>query len=222
MDWLLANPKLLIAAIIICGYAIRLLMRKGAPDDGAQNREANARRARPTTMQYDPAEEERTRRIQEEIRRKIVERLQRGSVTPPPIPQGPIIAEDTSEGPPPLPFPSGRAAFPGAEPVFAEIEDAADTESLVARQRAMLEQLHALQAQRAAGLQIAPAPRFAAAEGASAFARDVREPQTQMALTRDMRALLRNKTNIRRAILLREILGEPPGLQRGPLVLPRR
>jgi hypothetical protein len=92
-----------------------------------------------------------------------------------------------------------------------EADDASATEDLVRNQRMLLERLHALQTERAAGNAgvaiSAEVPPFATRGGT---------------VGRDLRALLGDRSTIRRAVLLREILGEPPGLQRGPLVLPRR
>ena len=80
MDWILANFKLFVALVV---FAIWI-----AKSIGGAKKRAGQESAPPPTSAADPAEAERTRQIQEEIRRRILAR-QRGEAvgpTPPPVP----------------------------------------------------------------------------------------------------------------------------------------
>jgi len=141
---------------------------------------------------YDPAMSERTRRIQEEIRRKIAER--RGASTAPPPPLEPM-PEPVSERPvtwdePPL------------EPTFSPSHAA-----VLERQQQLADQMRALEIARLAEqrrtAQVSAAVKTAAeSEGG------------MLAGSRgDLLADLREPRSLRRAFVLREVLGAPVGLR---------
>jgi len=188
MDWILDNIRL----IVVVGGAIAywLNQRRKAKEEEEASRTIVP--AQPKVQVGDDAE--RTRRIQEEIRRKILERAggaQRPAATPPPL----------KETPPPL-----RQALPQAD-VYAE----SAAEALVAADQAMLlrqqqlaEKLRELQQQRREHDR--PAEAFAektalamSASGTSVLGSPLAD--------------LRNPTAVRRAIILREVLGTPVGLR---------
>ena len=148
----------------------------------------------PRPGELDPDLAERTRRIQEEIRRKIAER--RGLLPPAPAP---------------LPEPMG-------EPPIVMVEDdpaesapvtapAATHAAILERQQQLADQMRALEraretAQRRAG-------EFAAAVQAEAAT----EMGQLAGSNRELLADLREPAGLRRAIVLREILGPPVGLR---------
>lgn len=239
MDWILDHPQLVFLALIVVAFAIRSMVEKrqqSAGDGEAQaGRSSDPNQPAPAAQVDD--EEERTRRIQEEIRRKILAR-QRGE--PPPIPHEPLVIfepeareereveepEWVGEGPPPRramppPLPGAPAPRPAMAREFPPPAGegramALEPAALLEQQARLLEQLQALRVTRSAAYAVEaarPAPSLAAA-GVGAASR--------VALRGELRGQLGNPAALRRAVLLREILGPPLGLQRGPLQLPRR
>ena len=141
---------------------------------------------------FDPAEAQRTRRIQEEIRRKIAERRGGRALTPPQrgridevfVPRPEPVAPPPSEEPPAL----------------------ASNAAILERQRQLAEQMRLLAAarqmeQRKADRVTAITDSENAQLASNAVMRD------------DLLAGLRDPAMARRAILLREILGTPVGLR---------
>jgi hypothetical protein len=153
----------------------------------------------------DAAADERTRRVQEEVRRKIADRQagRRAPVAAPASYRGPIAS--------PVEAPRPTAVRPSwidrhADPAPIQIEEpspAADAEdaAALARQQKLADQLNALNvAARAAQTRQSAAITASVLPSASAAAEgwlaELRQPQ-----------------GVRRAILLREILGPPIGLR---------
>jgi type IV secretory pathway VirB10-like protein len=187
MDWVLDHLQML----FVIAVAVVAILQK-------------FKRARPGAAGAGPAAEdneqaERTRRIQEEIRRRIMER--RG------LAPGPPPASATSEEPPP---------FPAAPPMIEEVRPfvvpppleqvmaapaAADNTRELERQQQMLGQLRDLEAARQDQAYVIPASTAGAVAAASDAGRSNR-----------LLAELRQPAGLRRAVLLREILGPPVGL----------
>lgn len=206
MDWILENLKVVVFVIIIVVYVLKAMRDRGAGEDADPGTRGDS------SSGSDPAETERTRQIQEEIRRRILAR-QRGEApqaAPPPVvvmtPNE--IEEEMPEGGwgrqgPPLPPPL---------PVPVTSYQARDDAAILEAQRALEEQFQLVRKARElarAGIPSLPDPnaRFGSIARATAGQRSLRSD-------------LAHPTSLRRAILLREVLGEPVGLRSGPL--PRR
>ncbi len=176
VDWVLGNRELL---VIVFAVAVWLLNRIGA----ARRAAGSQNPARQAGSADDEAE--RTRRVQEEVRRRIAER--RGAAKP--------------EMPPPLsqPFEPARMAEEPAPPEEAETDDT--EEQVLKRQREIERDLRALEDARAAALAGARA-----AQRASVV-------QTQAAVPNPWLGELKNPAGLRRAVVLREILGPPISLR---------
>jgi hypothetical protein len=157
----------------------------------------------PTQMDMDEAD--RTRRIQEEIRRKIAERRGAQEHVPPLVAPRPIaqpIPEviqrrfETAEAPPPLP----RKLSAGAQ--------ADRDEEVLKRQRELEAQMRVLEVRRAEHKRQA---LEAAAPFSAAAAYQV--SATAKASGSELLADLRSPGGARRAWILREVLGTPVGLK---------
>ena len=155
---------------------------------------------------------ERTRRIQEEIRRKIAER--RGGRVPPVLPSAPLQRPAANPTLAPRPVaPQGGGLRERLQRKLAELQQQAEA---VATARQERERAEALRRQEAAD-------RAAAEQRALSVmaARDVAPPklpsETTLALPvpalNPWRMALRDPANLRRAIVLREIIGPPVGLR---------
>ena len=192
IDWLLKHPVLIFVIIMVVSSLLKKL--KPAAE------ESSAPQSRP--QPYDDSEDaERTRRLQEEIRRKIAER--RGQVSPPPMP---------SQAPEPLfPMPSWaepaeeRSPYKVEEPV-ARVETVPATDPILEQQRELAEQLAAIKtaqhvAVNRASWQVSK-PAETEAEAVIARADDVYGLRE-----------LRNARSLRKAIILREVLGPPVALR---------
>jgi hypothetical protein len=141
---------------------------------------------------YDPAMSERTRRIQEEIRRKIAERRGAAGSAPPPLePMGePVFESPVPEEEPPV------------EPAFSSSQSA-----IMERQQQLADQMHALEASRLA-------EQRRAAQTLAAVKTAAESEGGLLAGSRgDLLADLRDSRSLRRAFVLREVLGAPVGLR---------
>jgi hypothetical protein len=199
MKWAIEHLQIIIAVAAAIAYWLNQRRQAKAEDQPASPRQAS------------DAEEhaERTRRVQEEIRRKIAER--RGEILPPStsVPAAPRERRPKLLPPlnvPPLePFGGPRHRRP--EPPTPPVDDAAERAALE-RQARLAEQLRALEAARQAEQRRAAEIAVRRAQPvAAAGPRDARA---------DWRDKLRDPGELRRAIVLREILGQPVGL-RGPV-----
>jgi hypothetical protein len=199
MDLILDNLQLI---LVIAGSIAYWLNQRKREKSGepADYDEDGIPENRPTVApNADAMEEEvRTRRIQEEIRRKIQER--RGGGAPAPV--APPLREEAPayEMPSEPDWREQEALRPAPQP--PPLDD-----GVLARQRALQEQLEAL-AERRAALAAPRSESPAAATATAAFAVGTAPPKSG-ALLRD----LRNPESIRRAIILREVLGPPLALR---------
>lgn len=206
MDWILKNLQLVFVLVLLGAYVLRAIM---------QRREAGEDPARPgQTGEADHEDGDRTRRIQDEIRRRILERQQRSA---PQREEGPVIIFDEEtlrpevirpplldhrlDGPPPIP------QIPREDPELAAVLD---------RQRSLEEQMQALRARRAYVIESArPLVSPAGARGPVSTA-------SGRTFRRELRREIGGVRSLRRAVLLREILGDPPGLRPGGNRIPRQ
>lgn len=165
--------------------------------------------ARPETRELAPASrdgsnpeaDERVRKIQEEIRRKIAER--RGQVVPPPMPAPEREQPGRMEPPPEV--------YPAPEPV-REVVTAYDDSAALERQRRLAEQMEELEARRREARMAAQA----AAMGAGSRADNAFAPSNEPSRTAGFRSLnaeLRDPRALRRAMVFREVLGAPVALR---------
>lgn len=204
MNWILEHIQLII--VVAGGIAYWLNQRRKAQQEEAeeQRRLAESPRSQMHTPPAADDEAERIRRIQEEIRRKILERLGGGAPSPQP-PELPV--EEVEEGPAPEPIPAMARTAPKPD-AYAQASSADQTISLdqdiLERQRQLSDQLRALEVQRSqvVGKAEAFAEKTAAAMAASGTA-----------IRGSLLADLRNPEAARRAIVLREVLGAPVGLR---------
>lgn len=209
MDWISEHVLQIIIALA-AAIAAYVNNRKKAKDgepadfDGDGIPDNRPGQFEPAGMDMDEAD--RTRRVQEEIRRKIAERRAGGQQPVPPMVAPRPIAQpipevikrrfETPVAPPPLP----QRMSAGAQ--------ADRDEEVLARQRGLAEQMRLLEARRAehkrqaveaaAPLSAATAYRTATATKASGA---------------DVLADLRAPGGARRAWILREVLGTPAGLK---------
>ncbi len=181
MDWLMDHFEVwfLIAVAIVA--ILRKLKGLPSGETGSGRTEA------------DPEAAERTRRIQEEIRRRILER--RGLTRPPPV-FAEMGEKETEEIPLPAP-PRPMTITPPREPI-----PTADYTPELERQQTLIRQLDEMRGRppvRAGG---APLDTGAAPGMAALMAPDC-----------GRWAELRQPAGLRRAIIWREILGPPVGLR---------
>jgi len=193
MDWVLENIRL----IIIVGGAIAywLNQRRKAREE---QESGDAPPSQPFN-QDDPFGEdtERTRRVQEEIRRKILERMG-GGMTPPVVAAPPVLQKTVS-------------AQPQQPKVIAPRQPERTEEQWVASDLAMLEH----QQQLAARLHELQTQRRDLADPSAAFAKKTEQTMSaaKVAVPGTLLADLRSPASARRAILMREVLGTPVGLR---------
>lgn len=201
MRWLFENPQLLV--IIGGAIAYWLNERRKAKEKQEMSEEASRE---PT----DDEMAERTRRIQEEIRRKIEER--QGRAPKPSVFEETEEEEENVEGPKTVPPP-----LPQSRPVLVSAEDtpgAAELERVMEQQRRYAEELERLaaseRAAQTAAASLGVAPLSMAAYDLKATATANGRQSSQLA---GMLAGLRDRESLRRAIVLREVLGAPKALQ---------
>lgn len=222
MDWIFDHLQLIIVIAGSIAYWINQRAREKAgqeadyDEDGVPETTRRREAAGETVPRGgDPEEEERLRRIREEIQRKIAERRGQPSA-PPAMPSAPSPARDFGErdeepvfrpapaSPPPL----LRRDEPPA-PVVLTPADAFAQEASAAldRQRRLAEQMEELAERRRAAARAAErAGREAVPVGASAAASSRRPAVSLAAELRDPRAL-------RRAFVMREVLDAPVALR---------
>ena len=189
IDWLLKHPMVIF--VIIAGVSSLLKKLKPELDEEKPATPADSR-----TLQKDFDEIERTRRIQEEIRRKIAERRGLVSAAPAPVaaPEAPKAAFREASVVP--------SSHYHAEPPPLAQEEAINP--ILERQRALAEQLAALQARHAT---VSRASQEAWAPALATPAVSVNFDETRWL------GELRNARVLRKAIILREVLGPPVGLR---------
>lgn len=199
MEWILDHLQLLILGAGAVAYWLnqRRRERQGQPADYDEDGRPENRPPAPVAEAHHE-DAERTRRIQEEIRRKIMERRGAPSLPPPEVAPRPVAMPTM----PDLLEVLRPRREPEAHPVSQEALE---------RQRALAAQMEDLEARREATLrqaaQTAAAAQVQTARVAAAAASAKRHEE------RDWLATLRNPQSARRAIVLREVLGPPVGLR---------
>jgi hypothetical protein len=172
--------------VLVIVLAVVSMIRKAAK---AVQRTGEQPAAPRSPADYDPALAERTRRIQEEIRRKIAER--RGRVlAPEALPVGPRME-------PPVISTAERA----------EREFTAGDAAVMERQQQLANQMRALEVARTT--EDRRAAQVSAGVKTEAASRTGLLTEARAGLLAD----LRDPTELRRAFVLREVLGPPVGLR---------
>ena len=195
MDWVFQHLQIIIAVAAAIAYMFN--RGKQAPDAGGAETGGD--------------DAERARQIREEIRRKITERRQGAApsipepaevIAPPPVlhPQRSVPPIDPFGGPTRPALPTFRRTRTELRPVPLATE--AETMAVLERQEQLAEQMKALedarlkQQRRAADVVTTAAATAAASASRGALLADLRHPQ-----------------GLRRAIVLREVLGAPVALR---------
>jgi len=187
MDWVLEHLQVLFLIAVAVVAILQKLKTAGSTGAGR------------TPSGMDPEQAERTRRIQEEIRRRIMER--RGATPvppaeagpadqPPPFPEAPPVIEAVRPVVVPPP-PEDATELPGEAPAFEPLPAAG-------LQEQMMRQLQELEAARAARRESVPTATAKAPAAAAGSAGTIN---------------LRQAAGLRRAMVWREILGPPVGLR---------
>lgn len=196
MSWILDHLQILIAVGAALAYWLNQRKEAQTGDDASGDSRGDFAPSTPA----DPDEAARTRRIQEEIRRKIAERAGGGPIAvPPSAPEPPPIFQRDTMAPRPVasPLPM-REVRREPEPEPSAVEAAA----MLERQKEMEAQLRVLaEARREAQRKTAAAAAFRANETGTTPVRG------------DLLTDLRGARNLRRAIVLREVLGPPVALR---------
>jgi hypothetical protein len=210
MDWILDNLQIVIAIAGAIAYWLnaRSKEKAGEPADYDGDGEPDTLPGGGRTMRDGEREMEQaeaTRRIQEEIRRKIAERAgqtgaEGGGWTPPEFEPQPL--------PPPMP---PRRREPELAPHAREArreETEREAALVLERQRGLAEQYAALKARKVE----------AGREAKSVWAAEVSPVRTAVVQGRKkddlgLLAELRNARSLKKAIVLREVLGAPVALR---------
>lgn len=199
MNWVLEHLQLIIGAAAALAYVLN--QRRAA---------AKSDESRPAKQAGDPEHEERTRRIQEEIRRKIAER--RGATSDSSSPSRELIPPFVrpTTVPPIDPFggPMRKVVRKLEEAAARRLEQSDETArekertGEVLRQTRLAEQLRELEEARLV-------QQRRAADIAARNAARVQAQASVNAKGRDVRAMLKDPRQLRRAFILREVLGPP-------------
>ena len=223
MRWIFENIQvvIVIAGVIAAWLAKRQRLKQGLPPVDEDGRPLPVNRPKQASFE-ESDDAERTRRIQEEIRRKIAERRSesgpasaplpppltipapiRREATPPPVFQDPVqeMMKELQRRFVPVPETPTPAAPPN------ESAQAAGERETLTRQRELEEKLQVLEAQQRTTQQ-----RVAEIKATDAAAATSRESAGQIAADRWLTDL-RDPQTARHAIVLREIIGTPVGLR---------
>jgi hypothetical protein len=213
MRWILENFQLIIFLAIAFSFVkkVRAFWKRAASET-----EERARSRRPIAS-YDPDEVRRVQEIQDEIRRKIAER--RGGAHPV---AGSSTAETRDVPPPILPRqPSPIDPFGGPTrrilgelerrlqpaPVQVTVSRRAEVAAEVTRQEEIAEQMRVLEETRFAA-------ERRAREARANLRSDSQSERKLLAASRDSLLVeLKDPASLRRAFVLREVLGPPVGLR---------
>jgi hypothetical protein len=216
MNWVFEHPQIILAIAGAIAYWLKARNQAqageadsdgdGEPDSRPQS--GRAFREQDPTLLHD----ENTRRIQEEIRRKIAERqaAERG---------GPVVMPASREAaplPPPLatPAPVARRREVEASPYATqELDRRAAQEreaaAVLEKQRALAEQLSALKQRRAEAAGAAQAIRETASAAFQNSTNAVGRAAEEISWAKE----LRSARSLRKAIVLNEVLATPVGLR---------
>jgi hypothetical protein len=207
MDWVLNH----IFVLFIIAGAVASMVQK-AKKAGAQQR--------PTPSQspgaLDPGAAERTRRVQEEIRRKIAERAGRLPAGPPPLPQSQAVG--TSSAPPSRNIFQELARQMAEAKRNAEMQQRAQAAAAAQAQTRVEDERKSRELAEARSLAEAQRtlPRQQQTVATSvAYSGGTGQKTTAVSARDRLLANLREPDSLRRAWVLREILGEPVGLREG-------
>lgn len=204
--------------ILIPIIAVLLWFLSRRREEG-EERESDRPNSAPFEVEEDEAEaRERTRRIQEEIRRRIAER-QREDGGPVAAPPPPAMRSDKPPSPRervrqmPRPVSEGNLRPPAASrtevpPIVTMAPDAGA--AALAYQQRIAEQWQAIERTRREAERLRKASPYAVV--ASPLRRGEAEPSGTVGLRSQLMRDLRDPTSLKRAVLLREVLGAPKGL----------
>jgi cytoskeletal protein RodZ len=191
MDWIINH--LFIFVFVAIGVANMLAKAKRA---GAQQRPP-----KPARSSLDPDTTERTRRVQEEIRRKIAERAGRP----------PIVSPPPSAGPPPQNIFQELARQMAEAKRTAEMSERAQAAAEAQAQQGVEDERKSRE--QAEARQMAEVQRTLQRQQQAATTVVAYSGTTAVSARDKLLASLREPDSLRRAWLLREILGEPVGLR---------
>ena len=194
MSWILDHLQIVIAAAAAIAYWLNQNKRGQGEEEG----NAEGGEFAPPAHS-DPEEAMCTRRIQEEIRRKIAERSSGGPLTVPALPPGPPLFRENPTAPRPVVAPLPPRQIYREPPALQT--PPASTAAILERQLELEEQMRALEDSRRS------AQRKAAALAAQTAVQQ--PPPARGELLQE----LRGAQNLRRAMLLREVLGPPVALR---------
>lgn len=204
MDWIFDNLQLIIVISGAIAYWLNQRKREREGQDADYDGDGIPEVRGPQAPQADALEEEeRTRRIQEEIRRKILERRSGGAPAAPaaPTPPSAPVPVDTYADEPP------EWREEGPRPVAAPAVPPPMDTAILERQRALQEQIAALEARRVAVKARAESSAFPPAPTAAAA------DSRRSAGLPDLVAALRQPKTLRQAVILREVLDPPVAMR---------
>ena len=229
MDWVLDNLQIILAVAGAIAYWLNARKKEQAGEpadyDGDGEPDTQPQSGRSLHEQDETLlQDENTRRIQEEIRRKIAERQGGGPVgagrpTAQPAAMPSPVAREVAPAstPPPVPVPAGptvvrRREIEGSPYAMEETRRAAEEReaaAVLASQRELAEQLAVLKQRRAETGRTARALREGQESALATAAAGQARTGDEVSLLSD----LRNARSLRKAIVLREVLGTPVGLR---------
>lgn len=195
MDWIFDNLQIVLA--VAAAFAYWLTQRKQAQQEGEEEQDPPPEQF-PTRVDGELADQERARRIREEIRRKIAERAGGMPVPPPAAPEPPPLYRREPELQPAQPRPQPAPVQPQVSP--GQPED--PWKSVWASQQKLQEQMQALSDARRKAAEFVSPQMAAAAPKPVPVVRGM-----------SLRTELADRDRLRRAIILREVLGPPVGLR---------
>jgi hypothetical protein len=195
VDWIFDNLQIVLA--VAAAFAYWLTQRKQAEQEGDEERGTETEQF-PTRVDGELADEERARRIRDEIRRKIAERAGGMPLPPPAVLEPPPLYRREPEPPPvrtrPQPMP--------VEPPVAARSEEDPWKSVWAQQQKLQEQMKALNDARRKAKEFVNPQTAAVAPGPVPLVRGA-----------SLREELGDRDRLRRAIILREVIGPPVGLR---------
>jgi hypothetical protein len=220
MNWILEHLQIVVALAAAFAYWLKQTKDKA---------EAEKDRNVPPPLVTPAADEqtERTRRIQEEIRRKIADRREGAAVpSSPPMMTSERPAVSSTRAPRPIAEPMGGTLRKRLEAkmaaAMARIEEAAKAAAEREEERRQPARQQEIEAEAARETERLAAQRRAAVETLAereeriAFAPPeslAQERQATATIARSVRDELRDPDSVRRAWILREVLGPPLGLR---------
>lgn len=207
LEWISKN---LFTVLVIAGVLAQLIQAVKGKKEEAENDQPTVETPE-TQFGEIPDEDERARRIREEIRRKIAERRAETGESPVPEPEPaaydepPPLMRDEPVAPPVVTRSVIAERAPEAAAALQRQErfDAQRQAEILEQQAAMADRMRELEAMKAA------AQRRAAFEALSVSQTTVQREKTRGAVLED----LRDPQALRRAFILREVLGPPVSLR---------